>query len=293
MALDANFYRLLLDNLSDGIYFVDRDRKIIFWNKGAERILGYSHDQVAGLSCADNLSLHVDGQGTPLCIDSCPLDATIDDGRFREAEVFLRDAKGHPIPVYVRTSPIYDPGGEIIGALEVFSDNGRLPATAKRGNEVQTESFKDELTGIGNRKFITAQVEACLIESQMHQLTSGVFFININQFKAINDYYGRATGDRVLREVASTLQNNIRATDYIGRWGGDEFVIVLYYVNQMELNKIAQKIRSLVSQIHMQVEGESVHIQISLGTTLTTKSDTMETLLKRAENLLYENKAAR
>lgn len=293
MVLDADFYRLLLDNLSDGIYFVDRDRKIAFWNKGAERILGFSRDQVIGRSCAEDLFLHIDDQGTRLCLDNCPLDATIHEGRFQEAEIFLRHANGHRVPVFVRTSPLFNESGEIMGTLEVFTDNGRPTTNSIPGREVQSETYKDELTGIGNRQFITAQVEACLIESQMHQLTSGVFFINIDQFAAINDYYDRATGDRVLREVASILQNNIRSTDYIGRWGGDEFVIVLYYVNQMELNKIAKKMQSLVSQIHMQTNGEPVHIQISLGTTLTTESDTLETVLKRAQHLLYENKAAR
>ena len=250
-------------------------------------------EEVVGLSCAENLSLHVDGQSNQLCLDNCPLEATLRDGHFRETEAYLLHAQGHPVPVFVRTSPIYNPEGEIVGALEVFADNGRLPAASKRSREVQSETFKDELTGIGNRKFITAQVEACLIESQMHQLTSGVFFINIDQFTAINDYYGRGTGDRVLREVASALQTNIRSTDYIGRWGGDEFVIVLYYVNKLELNMIAQKLQDVVSQIQMQENGEPIHLQISLGSTLTTESDTIETLLNRAQKLLYENRRAR
>ena len=76
MTDNENFYHTILDNLYDGVYFVDLDRKITYWNKGAERITGYTAGEVVGNRCFDNILMHVDSRGTLLCKDLCPLAAT-------------------------------------------------------------------------------------------------------------------------------------------------------------------------------------------------------------------------
>ena len=86
MPYETDFYKNIIDNLYDGIYFVDRDRRIIYWNKGAERITGYSAAQVIGRRCQDNLLNHVTANGVPLCQAHCPLAAVMGDGQPREAE---------------------------------------------------------------------------------------------------------------------------------------------------------------------------------------------------------------
>src|SRR5512138_899186 len=96
---EKNFYKDIIDNLYDGVYFVDRDRRITFWNKGAERITGYSSDRVIGRCCRDNILAHVAEEGTKLCSDLCPLQHAMADGNARESEAFLHHADGHRVPV--------------------------------------------------------------------------------------------------------------------------------------------------------------------------------------------------
>ncbi|HEY6837725.1 MAG TPA: PAS domain S-box protein, partial [Geobacteraceae bacterium] len=117
------FFRKLLDNLYDGVYFVDRDRLITYWNKGAERISGYTAEEVMGKSCKDSLLVHMDDKGTILCLAGCPLAATMEDRKERRAEVYLHHKDGHRVPVVVRVAPIPDRAGKIIGAVEIFSEN--------------------------------------------------------------------------------------------------------------------------------------------------------------------------
>ena len=76
---DEKFYQQLLDNLNGGVYFVDRDRRITYWSKGAERITGYKRAEVVGRCCADNLLTHVDEKGNSLCLGGCPLSFAMDD----------------------------------------------------------------------------------------------------------------------------------------------------------------------------------------------------------------------
>ena len=178
------FYKQLMDSLYDGVYFVDRERRITYWNKSAERLTGYSAAEVMGRCCSDNLLVHVDDSGQQLCTTACPLSQTIGDGQPRDANVHLRHKLGHRVPVAVRVGPICDQQGRIIGAVEVFSDN-----SAKRSAQRQTERLKqalDELdeTNLRLRQELAehARAEAALSRSEGHlrtivdNLPMGVWF---------------------------------------------------------------------------------------------------------------------
>src|ERR1022692_586604 len=120
--INLSFHEKLLDSLHDGVYFVDRERKILYWNKGAELLTGFSASEVVGRSCFDNILMHVSAGGCSLCLNGCPLGKTIEDGQRRESEIFLRHKLGHRVPVSVRAAPITDNQGTIVGGGEVFSD---------------------------------------------------------------------------------------------------------------------------------------------------------------------------
>jgi len=115
-------YLEILNNLYEGVYIVDKDRRITFWNKSAEDITGFSADEMQGRSCFNNLLNHVDAEGNSLCLGGCPLHKTILDGMDREAVVYLHHKNGHRVPVVVRTVPLVIEG-EIAGAIEIFSNN--------------------------------------------------------------------------------------------------------------------------------------------------------------------------
>jgi len=104
MSLEKDFYESIIENLYEGLYFVDRNRVIKYWNKAAEQISGYTANEVVGKSCSDNILNHVDSKGNNLCTGMCPLAATITDGKPREDEVYMHHKNGHRIPFSVRVS---------------------------------------------------------------------------------------------------------------------------------------------------------------------------------------------
>ena len=101
-------YKTIINNIYDGLYLVDRTRKITFWNSAAERITGFSSAEVVGRRCLDNILVHVDGQGCELCKNACPLAATMKDGVAREADIFLQHKSGYRVPITVRVTPLKD-----------------------------------------------------------------------------------------------------------------------------------------------------------------------------------------
>ncbi len=288
--MDKNFYRQLLDNLDDGVYFVDRHRRILYWNHGAERLSGYRADEVVGHLCSDNLLRHIDEAGRRLCRDGCPLAATISDGQPRRADVIMHHKEGHLVPVCVRVTPIRDQSGAIIGAVEVFSDNSHQKAVQAEIERLRELALIDPLTGIGNRRFVENAVLSRLEELRRYGRSFGVILLDIDYFKEVNDVFGHLVGDDVLKMAARTLVHNVRAFDSVGRWGGEEFAIVVQHAGVEALTALAERLRMLVEQASLSVANEIVRVTASLGATVACLSDTLSSLFERADRMLYFSK---
>ena len=285
------FYKALLDDLSDGVYFVDRECRIEYWNKGAERLTGYSRDEVLGKRCGDDLLNHVDEEGNNLCDTGCPVNATLKDGRFREMEIYLHHKNGYRIPIVARVSPVRGENGDIIGAVQVFSNNSPSVETRHRVRELEQMALLDHLTNLGNRRYIEDRIEACIAEHKRFGWFFGIIFIDLDHFKRINDKYGHDVGDETLKMVARTLEVNSRPFDLVGRWGGEEFIAVIRNVERGYLIRIAERYRSLVKQSGIHSEKKRIRVTISLGATMVRDDDTLDSLVKRADRCMYASKS--
>lgn len=293
MLTHDEFYKDLIDHLFDGVYFVDRNRTITYWNKGAERITGYQAGEVIGHSCRDNLLNHVSANGVLLCLSNCPLSACMEDGKPREAEVYLHHAKGYRVPVRVRAAPLRDANGEIIGAVETFNNNTNTVNLRHQLRELRRTSQKDVLTGVGNRAFLEGRLRAAIAEFEHKQAPVGLIFIDIDHFKEFNDTYGHELGDKVLQMVAATLGYNIRATDAVGRWGGEEFLVLLYDIEtENALDCTAEKLRTMVACSGLDWQKAPLQVTISCGATMLQPTDTPESFVRRADLLMYKSKQA-
>jgi len=202
----SGFFRAMIDNLHDGAYFVDRDRRIVYWNKSAEELTGYLSDEVVGRTCDDNILRHVDEEGTELCKGACPLAETLDDGELREVEVFLHHKTGHRIPVTVRVAPVRDRKGEITGAVEIFSENSVMVAARERIEELEKITSLDSLTGLPNRRCLEQELASRVDEFERFGRTFGVVSVTVDGMAKINSSLGR----EVLRERAEQLMHRSR-----------------------------------------------------------------------------------
>jgi diguanylate cyclase (GGDEF)-like protein/PAS domain S-box-containing protein len=289
-SVEDQFHKSLIDNLYDGVYFVDTSRLITYWNKGAERITGYLADDVIGHFCHSNILDHVSDTGQHYCTEGCPLLATIEDGEPRETEIHLRHADGHRVSVLVRTSPMYDKKNKIIGAVEVFSNNQSLFKMKRRVHELEQDVFRDAVTGLGNRKLLEIKINTAITEYHQHQISFGLLFIDIDHFKAINDTYGHQEGDRTLRHAAKNLTDHLRNTDVCGRWGGEEFIAILYDVDLKSLAQITNKLHAMIASSAIMVNGEKISVTASIGATIVRETDTMDSIIERADQLMYQSK---
>jgi diguanylate cyclase (GGDEF)-like protein/PAS domain S-box-containing protein len=282
----------LLDRMEDGVYTVDRERRIRYWSSGAQRITGYTATEALGQCCALNLLRHVDADGHALCTAGCPLRGVVEDGRPRAAEVFLHHKDGTRVPVRVHAAPIRNLDGKIIGAFETFSVTTSALAARERARQLERVALTDALTGVANRRCLEETLQARLSEFERLDVQFGVILADVDHFKAFNDRHGHLVGDQVLKTVAGTLALCCRPYDVVGRWGGEEFLVILGHTEAADLVRTAERLRALVAASGVKTDRQVLNVTVSAGATLVQPGDDAERLIERVDKLLYASKQA-
>lgn len=174
-----------------------------------------------------------------------------------------------------------------------FTRQSAYDALAASQKALEKLHVTDQLTQVNNRialdRYFAQQLDVVkALEGPLGHL--GILLIDVDHFKHVNDTYGHITGDHVLFEIARVLSENCRMHDLIGRWGGEEFLIICPNTEVKALKDIAERLRLTVS-CHV-FEGVSLPISISLGLTTYVKGDTVEAMMRRADLALYRAKDA-
>lgn len=155
--------------------------------------------------------------------------------------------------------------------------------------ELQADASEDQLTGVMTRRLITRFLEIELARSRRTDIPTSVVFIDVDHFKRVNDTRGHHAGDTVLRDLGALLSQTIRATDGVGRLGGEEFVVVLGDSDENEAAVFAEKLRLTVESM---VFCGDLKISISIGVAESMPGENGEAVLKRADAAMYDAKHA-
>lgn len=292
LLLDEVSFDQLADNMFDALYVVDTNRVIRYLNLAAELLTGFSAKEVLGSRCSDNILCHMDSHGTNLCKTNCPLAATMRDGQVRQDQVFLHHKHGHRLGVLVRTTPIKNSHGEVIGGIEIFTDDSSHSAYQQRIQELEAVALLDNLTQLPNRNYLERELHSVIEEYRRFKVPFGVFFIDIDFFKLINDTHGHLIGDEVLKFISKTIAHNSRTFDVYGRWGGEEFIGIIRNTEFNELKILGERMRILIDNSYIKVGEETIHVSVTIGATMVKPDDNIESILKRADKLMYEGKSS-
>lgn len=288
--LDIFHWRALADEMFDGVYLLDVERRIVYWNDAAAAITGFASEDVVGTACRHNILMHVDEQGNQLCHgDNCPAGCTLLDGGRRENRVFLRHRDGHRVPVLTRIVPIKDSTGSTVGAMEVFRTDVP-PLDVSRLRQLESLALRDPLTGLGNRRYGESRLSACLSDYVRYGWPFGLLFVDVDHFKAINDTHGHSVGDAVLRMVGQTLLGAVRTSDSVARWGGEEFVVLPMHIDDWQLERLGEKLRRLVASSGYTQDGATIQVSVSIGCALVGEQDDRDRIIARADRAMYSCK---
>ncbi|RUO63634.1 GGDEF domain-containing protein [Pseudidiomarina insulisalsae] len=157
--------------------------------------------------------------------------------------------------------------------------------------KLNTLASVDELTQLLNRRQVTALAEAELARSERSQLVASAMLLDVDHFKLINDVYGHEKGDQVLQHLAKIITRELRQHDLVGRWGGEEFMVLLPETDLSLAESIAERLRSAIASHAWETNlGHDLRVTISIGVSESKPNETLTRLIKRADNALYISK---
>ncbi|MBI4732659.1 MAG: diguanylate cyclase [Chloroflexi bacterium] len=215
---------------------------------------------------------------------------TILSGRTWRGELINRKKDGNNFWEFTVVAPIYNQEGQVTHYVAVKEDT-----TERRHAEQELErlAITDPLTGLSNRRYFFTQAEQFFIHANQPPFILSALMIDFDHFKHVNDQYGHATGDIVLSESARRIQANLRPSDVIGRYGGDELVVLLPRTNSSKARQIAERLCAIISEGPIIVGDTNISITVSVGiANMDEHTPTLEVLLQRADEAMYAAKQA-
>ena len=274
---------LIASNIADGVYVLDRDGLITYVNRRAQELLGYSEEQLLGVKAHELFHHHGDGKGPDL--ESCPIYEVIRTRERYEGEQVFTAHDGRSLPVMVASQAMVHED-QVVGAVTVFSD-----MTERKNFEehLRLLSVTDCLTGVYNRRFMQETIYKELFRAERSREPFCLVMLDLDNFKQINDRFGHDAGDRVLRRLVEVVQGRIRNADCLARWGGEEFVLLLPGTGVIDATRLAGELLGVLSG--SVVEGVGV-VTASFGVAEYRVGDTVDSLVKRADSLMYAAKEA-
>ena len=174
---------------------------------------------------------------------------------------------------------------KIVKANELLKEAQK--AIEEKNKELEKLAITDNLTDLYNRRKLDELLKNEIHRSDRFGHTFGFTILDIDYFKRVNDTYGHQVGDKVLIEIANILKNNLRKTDFVGRFGGEEFVIICPESNIESVVKLMENLRLIIQNHNF---GKVKNQTVSFGITLLKESDTVDSILKRADEALYKAK---
>lgn len=284
-------FRLLLESAGEGIYGVDTEGRCIFVNEAALGMLGYSREELLGRE-THTLIHHTHADGSPYPAAECPIyDAFRKNQPSRGITEVLWRKDGSSFPAEYSTHPIRDAGngGSLVrGAVFVFRDVTEAQALAHR---LSFQATHDALTGLVNRQEFERRLERVLGEPHREGEEYALLYLDLDQFKVVNDTCGHTAGDQLLRHITAQLHERLRGRDTLARLGGDEFGVLLEHCPLDQALRIATELRDSVQDYRFVWEGKPFSVGVSIGLVpLSTAVGNVAAALSAADAACYAAK---
>lgn len=276
--------RVTLESIGDGILSTDEACNITYLNSEAERLTGWSRDEARGRPIADVLHL-IDSDNRQPARNPVELVIAHKKNMALRAKSILVRRDGYEAPIEDSIAPIFDQHGLVTGAVVTFRDVSEFQAMARRMAHLAQHDY---LTDLPNRLLLHDRLDQAIASAHRHHTQIAVLFLDLDNFKHINDSLGHTIGDALLESVSKRLVAQVRHSDTVSRLGGDEFVILVSEETHGEHSAIvAEKILCALGEPH-RLSGHELHVTTSIGISMyPTDGEDAETLIKNADAAMY------
>lgn len=279
----------ILDNISDGVFCVDLEKRIFYWNYAAEKITGYTEEEMIGKVCDDTSFRHM--EHTNNCAVICPVAEAMADEKIHIKPVYVRGCNGEIIEIVVNAYPIVI-DGNIVGAVEIFAQKSMVEFY-EPAEKLEIKKLRDPATDFPDRSYISYYIESKIQEKRHFENPFIVTFIKINNLDNLIARNNKTIGDEIIKALGDQIKKRSRQSDLIGRW--DRNTLVGVFASAGEENGLMLK-RELYNQcmkVNVIYSNRNINIDISVGLAFGKNDDILPRIIKRAEKSLHEGNKER
>jgi diguanylate cyclase (GGDEF)-like protein/PAS domain S-box-containing protein len=286
----------IIENLPDATFVINSEGSVIAWNKSLEILTGVKKDDMIGKTYLDYSILFYHTPRPMLSNLILSPDESFEKEKYKIleknndtilAETFapnILNGKGGFL--FVAVSKIIDKNGNVIGAIESIRD---ITENKNLEKKLYHLSIMDPLTSSYNRRYFEQRLEEEIERTKRNKMPFSLIMFDIDDFKTINDTYGHSIGDKVLINIVELVKNRIRKTDFIARWGGEEFMVLLTNTNLQFAEMLALELKNGICKLNIP---EIDFVTASFGVTDFHQDDTLNSITKRVDDIMYAAKAA-
>ena len=279
----------LIDNMHDGVVFVDAESKVFLWNTGAERLTGVSGSAANGRVLHPTLLDMCEESGSLVADEECPIARAISTGVQNIQRLGIIGRNGQRVSIDLHAIPVLANDGAVLGATVLFHDASSETSLEEKCQALHAQVTKDPMTQVANRAEFD-RMQALFIEAHQETgLPCSLIMTDIDHFKSVNDTYGHQAGDEAIIAMASLLKSECRSGDLVARYGGEEFAVLCADCNNAHAAQRAEAIRKKIADQTFSFLGNK-GITASFGVTELQPGDTPETMLRRADRALLQAK---
>ncbi len=275
-------FRMALEVLKCGVVLFDRQRKIFFWNDGAEAITGYHRHEVVGHTAQANLLTQCNEVSCVHCGAACPLTQALHDGKPTIIRGYLHHKSGHSVPVRLLLNLIRADHGSVAAIAANFEEEIWASEPSFHENNLAAHGCLDVITGVPNHAFTQSHLRENLAFYVEYHLPFGILRIQVQGLDELKATHGREAVDVMLHVVAQTMKHTLRPDGFLGRWADDQFLAIVTDCGPADLQRVAQNVQKIANGSGIQWWDDLLSASVYVASAMVQPEDTMEIFLGRA-----------
>ena len=276
----AELYRSLMESLPVGVYILDLERRVRFWNRGAEQLTGHLTHEAMGQDGTGHLLEPCDRKGRILSGEECPVRMTLTHGHAQQFTAFYRHKNGHRVAVRARTRAILEHNDVIVGALVLFEEAFLF---REEPSAPPLYGCLDATTGVPSYRLTHAVLKECVAGMEQTQQGFGVLRVRVLGLDEFSSKHGIQSAIPFMRTAAHTLRHSLNPDNFLGRWGEDEFIAVLPSASPVTAAATAETVWSLITHSEVSWWGDRFPVEAVVSYTVARPGDAVEKLVNGLE----------
>jgi diguanylate cyclase (GGDEF)-like protein/PAS domain S-box-containing protein len=287
LAREKELAQVTLQSIGDAVITTDALGRVQYLNPIAEALTGWQQSDAQGLPLIDVFQIIDEITRQPI---SSPVERALKDGCIVSLQnhTLLINREGHEYPIDDSAAPIRANNGQVLGAVLVFHDASQNRHLTQ---QLSWQASHDALTGLVNRREFEHRLDRAVTSAQAEDQIHALCYLDLDQFKIVNDTCGHTAGDELLRQVTALLQAHIRKSDTLARLGGDEFGVLLHQCPLENSRHIANLLREEVQNFRFHWKKKQFAIGVSIGLVVIDQdSGNMASVLSKADAACYAAK---